>query len=48
MPDEPLTFPDGPRSDLDSTLARLVQDAQQVLATQERLRTLLRATRAVA
>ncbi|MEQ1735079.1 MAG: GAF domain-containing protein [Rhodoglobus sp.] len=43
-----LSFPDGPRSDLDDTLARLVRDAQQVLETQGRLRSLLKATRVVA
>lgn len=48
MPDESLTFPDGPRSDLDTALTRLMAEAQQVLATQGRLRNLLSATRAVA
>ncbi|MDH6182074.1 signal transduction histidine kinase [Microbacteriaceae bacterium SG_E_30_P1] len=45
---EGLTFPDGPRTELDSSLARLVQSAQEVLATQGRLRNLLKATRSVA
>ena len=49
MADEPgLTFPDGARSALDVSIARLVDDAQQVLATQGRLRALLSANRAVA
>ncbi len=43
-----LSFPDGPRSQLDATLAQLVRDAEQVLATQGRLRSLLKATRVVA
>ena len=43
-----LTFPDGPRSELDRSLARLVDSAQHVLATQSRLRNLLKANRSVA
>ncbi len=43
-----LSFPDGPRSELDDTLARLVRDAQSVLKTQGRLRSLVKATRVVA
>ena len=43
-----LTFPDGPRSELDMSLARLVESAQHVLATQSRLRNLLKANRSVA
>lgn len=48
MTDDSLTFPDGPRTELDHALSRLVQEAHGVLATQERLRHLLKATRAVA
>jgi signal transduction histidine kinase len=47
-PDSELTFPDAPRSALDHSIARLLEDAQQVLNTQERLRSLLSANRAVA
>lgn len=43
-----LTFPDGPRSELDMSLARLVESAQHVLATQSRLRNLLKANHSVA
>jgi signal transduction histidine kinase len=43
-----LTFPDAPRGALDRSIARLLEDAQQVLATQDRLRSLLSANRAVA
>lgn len=43
-----LSFPDMPRSELDRTLAQLVENAQQVLDTQGRLRSLLKATRVVA
>lgn len=42
-----LAFPDAPRSKLDHLLAELVDAAQDVLATQGRLRSLLNATRAV-
>ena len=45
---ERLTFPDGPRSELDASLARLVDSAQRVLATESRLRNLLKASRSVA
>ena len=38
-----LTFPDLPRLELDQLLAQLVERAQEVLATQGRLRGLLRA-----
>jgi signal transduction histidine kinase len=38
-----LTFPDVPRLELDQLLAQLVERAQEVLATQGRLRVLLRA-----
>lgn len=43
-----LTFPDGPRLDLDQTLTELTARAQDVLATQGRLRALLRANAVVA
>jgi hypothetical protein len=43
-----LTFPDGPRLDLDQTLTELTARAQEVLATQGRLRALLRANAVVA
>lgn len=42
-PDERLTFPDEPRGALDRALGDLVDRAQDVLATQGRLRALLRA-----
>lgn len=42
-----LDFPDAPRSKLDRVLGELVETAQDVLATQGRLRSLLNATRAV-
>jgi signal transduction histidine kinase len=42
-----LTFPDLPRMELDQLLAQLVERAQEVLATQSRLRGLLRATQVV-
>lgn len=42
-----LTFPDAPRVELDRRLADLVQAANGVLATQGRLRALLRANQAV-
>jgi GAF domain-containing protein len=42
----PLTFPDGPRLALEETLIALTSRAQDVLATQGRLRALLRATAA--
>jgi signal transduction histidine kinase len=43
-----LTFPDLPRLELDQLLGQLVERAQEVMATQSRLRGLLRATQAVA
>lgn len=43
----PLSFPDEPRSELDRALRELVERASEVMHTQERLRSLLRATRAV-
>jgi signal transduction histidine kinase len=43
----PLTFPDGPRMELDQLLGQLVERAQEVMATQGRLRGLLRASRLV-
>ena len=45
--DEMLTFPDEPRAELDRALGDLVHRAQDVLATQGRLRALLRANLAV-
>lgn len=45
--DDPLTFPDAPRAELDRVLAELVERARGVLATQGRLRALLRANQAV-
>ena len=41
-----LTFPDGPRLELETLLAALSDQAQHVLATQGRLRALLKATAA--
>lgn len=41
-----IGFPDGPRSDLDRALADVLDSAQRVLATQGRLRNLLKATSA--
>ena len=38
-----LTFPDGPRLELDQLLGQLIERAQEVIATQGRLRGLLRA-----
>ena len=40
-------FPDLPRLELDQLLAQLVERAQEVMATQGRLRGLLRATQTV-
>lgn len=45
--DETLSFPDGPRGELDRALGDLVHKAQDVLAVQGRLRALLRANQAV-
>ena len=45
--DEPITFPDAPRAELDRTLGDLVDQARKVLDTQGRLRALVRANRAV-
>lgn len=45
--DDPITFPDAPRAELDSALAQLVDQASKVLQTQGRLRALVRANRAV-
>ncbi|WP_020076789.1 GAF domain-containing protein [Cryocola sp. 340MFSha3.1] len=45
--DDPITFPDAPRAELDSALAQLVDQAGKVLQTQGRLRALVRANRAV-
>lgn len=48
MTETRLSFPDGPRSALDQALSELVLNAQKVLATQGRLRSLLQASQAVA
>ena len=45
--DSALTFPDLPRLELDQLLAQLVERAQEVMATQGRLRGLLRANQVV-
>ncbi|UAJ77819.1 GAF domain-containing protein [Leifsonia sp. ZF2019] len=45
--DEPITFPDAPRAELDRALSDLLDQARKVLATQGRLRTLVQANRAV-
>ena len=45
--DEPITFPDAPRAELDNALAQLLEQAHRVLQTQGRLRTLVAANRAV-
>lgn len=45
--EDPLTFPDAPRAELDQALATLVEQAGKVLETQGRLRALVRANRAV-
>ncbi|WP_308457990.1 GAF domain-containing sensor histidine kinase [Leifsonia shinshuensis] len=45
--DEPITFPDAPRAELDRALGELVEQARKVLDTQGRLRALVRANRAV-
>jgi len=47
VPSEEITFPDTPRSELERTIEELVDRAQRVLATQSRLRSLLRANRLV-
>ncbi len=47
MTSEELTFPDTPRSELERTIADLVEAAQRVLATQSRLRSLLHANRVI-
>ena len=47
VPETRLSFPDGPRSALDQALSELVINAQKVLATQGRLRSLLQASQAV-
>ncbi len=46
-PDDFLTFPDQPRGELDRALSELVERAGDVLATQGRLRALLKANQAV-
>ena len=45
--DGELTFPDLPRLELNQLLAQLVERAQEVMATQGRLRGLLRANQAL-
>jgi signal transduction histidine kinase len=47
MPDTNLSFPDPPRIELDRRLSDLVDAANEVLATQGRLRALLRANHAI-
>ena len=49
MPDHvtELTFPDLPRLELDQLLRQLVERAQEVMATQGRLRGLLRANQMI-
>ena len=47
MTSSDLSFPDPPRIELDRKLSDLVQTANEVMATQGRLRTLLRATQAI-
>jgi signal transduction histidine kinase len=47
MPSNPLVFPDIPRAQLDLALDDLVSKARDVLATQDRLRALLRANQAL-
>ena len=42
-----IAFPDGPRSELERTIGELVERAEEVLATQGRLRSLLQANRVV-
>ncbi|GAA1973993.1 GAF domain-containing protein [Microbacterium pumilum] len=42
-----LSFPDGPRSDLEEAIASLLTQSERVLRAQGRLRALLRATQAV-
>ncbi|WP_194411001.1 GAF domain-containing protein [Microbacterium cremeum] len=47
MDEQRLSFPDGPRLDLDDALSTLLAQAERVRTTQERLRALLAATQAV-
>lgn len=47
MADAPLTFPDLPRLELDQLLGQLVERAHEVIATQGRLRGLLRANQMI-
>lgn len=47
MEDDPLTFPDVPRLELEKTIAELMTHAQNVLTAQGRLRALLGASRVV-
>lgn len=48
MSDDVLRFPDAPRVALDLRIAELVEAAEQVLVTQERLRALVRALQSIA
>ncbi len=48
MTTEEISFPDTPRSELERTIEELVERAQRVLSTEERLRSLLHANRVVA
>lgn len=48
LSDDQLKFPDPSRSELDRILEQLVQTAHQVLGTQGRLRSLLKASRVIA
>jgi signal transduction histidine kinase len=45
--DDAITFPDGPRGELDRALTELVDRANEVMRTQGRLRALVRANQAV-
>ena len=48
MPDTgPLSFPDGPRTELEEAIASLITHSERVLRAQGRLRALLRATQAI-
>jgi uncharacterized protein YigA (DUF484 family) len=45
--DSRMSFPDGPRSDLERSIEALMDNAQRVLVTQSRLRSLLQANHLV-
>ena len=45
--DDPITFPDAPRAELDDAIAGLLAQARKVLDAQGRLRALLHANRAL-